>query len=346
MLNLVKTSKIFVMCPGNVTTGGAELLHQLVDLLNRNDKLSYIVYYGDNNLPYSIPNEYQNYLIHVASEIEDEEQNIVVFYEALFNKIFDFHLIQKVLWWLSVDNFFTCSWRFLSPSDLFKFNKLYGTKLFFYRILLILVGKNTFKSNIKLSALSQLDVINAYQSEYAKDFLEKNGFNNLNSLSDYINTEFAEDPHTGERRNVILYNPKKGLEFTKHLIRLDTKFKYTWIPIQNLNRIQIKELFSTSKLYIDFGFHPGKDRLPREAVLNGCCVITSLDGSARFHKDVPIKKEYKFEKSLNNLMLINKKIDYIMENYNSCYLDFEDYRTQVLNEKSIFEEQVKVIFKI
>ena len=28
------------------------------------------------------------------------------------------------------------------------------------------------------------------------------------------------------------------------------------------------------KLYIDFGGFPGKDRLPREAVMHDCCIIT------------------------------------------------------------------------
>lgn len=26
-----------------------------------------------------------------------------------------------------------------------------------------------------------------------------------------------------------------------------------------------------AKVYIDFGFHPGKDRIPREAVMCGAC---------------------------------------------------------------------------
>ena len=45
---------------------------------------------------------------------------------------------------------------------------------------------------------------------------------------------------------------------------------------------QVVDLMSESKVYIDFGNHPGKDRIPREAVINGCCVITGVRGSARF----------------------------------------------------------------
>ena len=38
-------SNIYVLCPGNVVTGGPELLHQLVDTLNCNGKNASIVYY-------------------------------------------------------------------------------------------------------------------------------------------------------------------------------------------------------------------------------------------------------------------------------------------------------------
>ena len=39
---------------------------------------------------------------------------------------------------------------------------------------------------------------------------------------------------------------------------------------------------------MDFGFHPGQDRLPREAALLKNCIITNREGSAAFYKDVPI----------------------------------------------------------
>lgn len=36
------------------------------------------------------------------------------------------------------------------------------------------------------------------------------------------------------------------------------------------------------------------DRLPREAALAGCVVITNCEGAANFHEDVPLPSEFKF----------------------------------------------------
>ena len=47
--------------------------------------------------------------------------------------------------------------------------------------------------------------------------------------------------------------------------------------------------------YIDFGPHPGMDRLPREAALAGCVVITNREGAAGFNEDVPLPSEFKFQ---------------------------------------------------
>ena len=46
--------------------------------------------------------------------------------------------------------------------------------------------------------------------------------------------------------------------------------------------------------YIDFGPHPGMDRLPREAALAGCVVITNCEGAANFQEDLPLPSEFKF----------------------------------------------------
>ncbi len=36
------------------------------------------------------------------------------------------------------------------------------------------------------------------------------------------------------------------------------------------------------------------DRLPREAALAGCVVVTNRDGAANFNEDVPLPAEFKF----------------------------------------------------
>jgi len=54
-------------------------------------------------------------------------------------------------------------------------------------------------------------------------------------------------------------------------------------------------------MYIDFGTHPGKDRIPREAALRNCIVLTNRNGAADNNVDVPIPNEYKIHSVLSNL---------------------------------------------
>jgi len=343
MLNITERTKIFVYCPAGVVTGGAELLHQLVDLLNRNHLNAFIVYYG-SGIP-NIPDAYKDYNIKMALLVEDLNDNVVVFYEAVFDRLKSVNRAQILLWWLSVDNFFLFGGEHLKLSDIVRFDFFFGFKVFSYRLYqLIFRRKNLFKNLISIKWLSEIDAINAYQSEYAQNFLINNAFKLTVPLSDYINTDFYSGSPLIKSSNTILYNPKKGLEFTEKIIKRLPD--YEWIPLQNMSREQLVKVFAESKLYIDFGYHPGKDRLPREAALNGCCVITGIKGSARYFEDVPIINKYKFEQSDSSVDSIIQMINTLMADYESHTKDFDFYRAQILREKNQFESQAKLIFNI
>ena len=55
--NLDSNSKIFLIAPAGIVTGGVELVHQLADVLNRNGKNAYILYVGDK--PHEVPEDYK-----------------------------------------------------------------------------------------------------------------------------------------------------------------------------------------------------------------------------------------------------------------------------------------------
>ena len=59
---------------------------------------------------------------------------------------------------------------------------------------------------------------------------------------------------------------------------------------------QVQAMLKKAKVYIDFGGHPGMDRIPREAALAGCIVVTNREGSAAFRQDVPIPSQYKIQR--------------------------------------------------
>jgi glutaredoxin 2 len=70
-----------------------------------------------------------------------------------------------------------------------------------------------------------------------------------------------------------------------------------------------------------------------------------MKGSAKFYEDVKIKSEYKFKDKRKNINKIIDKINDCLEGYENHIEDFKDYQEFILNEKEIFEKNVKNIFK-
>jgi hypothetical protein len=107
-----------------------------------------------------------------------------------------------------------------------------------------------------------------------------------------------------------------------------------------MSRNQIIDVLKRSKIYIDFGSHPGKDRFPREAALMNNIIITGFRGSAMFYNDGPIDPtQYKFD--MNDLYSAANKIKEHLYNYNEKIKDFDLYKNIILNQKEEFINQVK-----
>ncbi len=342
MINFFNDSKIYIFCPANLVTGGTELLHQLVDYLRNHNRLAYIYYY---NCRFSkIPDSYKKYNIETITNVEDKTCNIAIFPEIEFHLVKEYNQIQKVLWWLSIDNYYIGGKSTIALEDLFKYSISLWTDEFIRRTYRLL-SRRKYINKISIREIADKEYLNVYQSEYAKLYLSKHGINKLFPLTDYINSSFEEATiNFDNRKPNILYNPKKGIKFTKNLIKGAPDLCF--IPIENLSRLKLRELFQTSMLYIDFGNHPGKDRLPREAALNGCCIITGKQGAAYNDVDIPIdSKKYKFDENRVSTDFIINKIRFILSHYKEYIHDFDKYRSVIQNEKKAFYSQIDFLFQ-
>ena len=54
-----------------------------------------------------------------------------------------------------------------------------------------------------------------------------------------------------------------------------------FVPIRDMNKAQVRDALFGARLYIDFGHHPGKDRVPREAAVAGAVVLLREAGAAK-----------------------------------------------------------------
>jgi hypothetical protein len=184
------------------------------------------------------------------------------------------------------------------------------------------------------------------QSQYARDFVIndlKLDSKKVYYLSDYLRKEFFGQRETGQRKNYCLYNPKKGIENIKKIAYIEPDLG--WVPITNMTAQQVVNLMCEAKVYLDFGNHPGKDRIPREAAMCGLCVITNKEGSAAYSEDVSIENQYKFENIDESAEDIVALVQDIYENFEKHSANFLHYRSAIEKEEQEFDQGVIEIFK-
>lgn len=337
-----KYRKIYVLSPFNYATGGVELAHQLVDYLREKNADAFIVYMKgwEISSEQDITKEYLKYNIKTCSSIEDSQENMLILPEIYYGQINNYKAIQIGCWWMSVDNHYKLS--NCSYYDKFRFERR-TTKKIKYLFNHLFRIKSSEKYSNRILKTEENRITHFYQSHYAQYHLYSKGYSKVIPLSDYINTELIGKPNS-QKENIILYNPAKGYKYTQSLIKRMPQYKF--FALKGLDRNQLKDLFQKAKLYIDFGHFPGKDRLFREAAINGCCIITGKSGAAFFYEDVPINEEYKYDAKKSNITNIKRKIQFVFNNYTKCYNDFEYLRKQIIQEKNVFQKEIDNIFFI
>lgn len=317
---LQSDSLIYLACPANYATGGTELIHQLANRLNKLGRKAYI-YYFNYKKKNPVHPRFVEYNVPFVKKVEDVNDHLLIVPEGKTNLHLKFKSIQKAIWWLSIDFYFHTR----------------DEKIFWFI-------RKKVRPIMDLAEMSRKFGVDYHfvQSHYAADFL-KNFKLESELLSDYLNRKFLTEAKLISfegRHNRVLYNPKKGFEFAQRLMAAAPEI--SWVPLQNLSVAEVADFFKTSKIYIDFGNHPGKDRFPREAAALGCIVITNKAGAAAFNEDLPIPAKYKFEG--DDLNPIIQMINNCLTNYERHALDFEAYRAFINTEEEVFENQVKKLF--
>lgn len=343
MYKLVDGAKIYIACYSKHATGGTELLHQLCYKLNQNGFEAFMYYFDYDEKKISgspIPKKFEEYKVLYKKKIEDNKFNLLILPETALYLINRYKNINKVIWWLSVD-------FYLSAQS-------YNKKGYYIRQAIKCLINMNIKgaySHINKKWFNPFDrkndelIYNFTQSYYAKQFLISNGVSpdKIYILSDYINKNLINFTSNTLRSNRILYNPLKGIISTNKII---SKCKgYEFVPLKGLEKQEMIKLMQTSKIYIDFGNHPGKDRIPREAAMNGLIIITNRNGSANFFEDVPIPSEYKINELNGFEENVKRMIDDIFNNYDSHINNFISYRNIIQNEENYFDSQLAEIFK-
>jgi hypothetical protein len=321
------SKKIYIICPPNKATGGPEALHQLGYILNQlgfDAKMLYSKYSNNPIHPF-----YKMYNVPFVTKVKDDREAVIIIPESMTNLIAKYPLAEKKIWWLSFD-FYEVLMNYRERKKSF-ISALFSSKKY---------KEYRFEPNPT--------VTHWYQSQRTKEFLETKKLDNpISYLCDYPTELFFEElPNWNDfkKENTITYNPKKGLDMI-------TSFKnqlpqYNWIALEKMTREQMRTVLRKAKLHVDFGYFPGRDKIPREALVSGCCLLTGRGGTAGFKEDLGIPEKYKLDLEDQKPEKIKAQVIQIMDNYNEVVKEFIPFREFVMGEKDRMIEDVKKLFKI
>ena len=303
--------KIFLVCPAGAQTGGPEALHQLCDQLNESTNIpAYMLYVVSDGVAVSFasrsktPAPYCHYNAPAVSHDALRRGNpscLIVWPECWTDEMMDYldHCKSEptpcAIWWLSVDN-----------------------------------NTRRFKD------WTRKDIIHLHQSEYAKHHLLAHGAKYIYQMTEYISN--PPNPDNSINRSIdVLFNPLKGVHYTD-AIRKRSGAAIQFRPIGagpegsiRISPDEVRGLLLRAKVYMDFGPHPGMDRLPREAALAGCLVVTNQEGAAQYHEDVPLPAKYKVR--VFDPEAIHKLLKDLLENVETRNSDLEEYRAWIQGQK-------------
>jgi hypothetical protein len=344
-----RVNRIIVFIPKDSITGGPECLHQFVGMAHRLNFPVFIAYY--TGYVEILHEEYFNerYSKHVSATLIRKIQvnaidsgDYLIFPEVEIPYLKPYRNYKIAIWWLSIDNAIGPVRLALSKRWLYRF--LSGC---LSQLLKLGVIHNYQRLQLLYPIISTQLGLQGYdhfcQSFYAYQF-----FNGILPRKTLLG-DFTDLPldclkeSKPSKENQVLYNPKKGYEIMEWFIHQFPEI--SWIPIQNMTKEEVTALMLRSKVYVDFGNHPGKDRIPREATLCGCIVITNREGSAAFFEDVGIAENYKFLNPLSEYTEILALIHDIFINYPNHRNQQWSYYETVQNEFDAFQEQVSRILR-
>jgi hypothetical protein len=326
---------VVIFCP-ELMTGGPEALHQLGRQIARHGGIARMAYFGDSarmdlrdgvlrcdGAAPAIPAQYARYDPQVLTELRLTADTLMVFPEPLSRLAATAAVpCQRAVWWLSLDN--------ALPQHPELADEAYRRRYF-----------------------ADPRLVHFYQSDYVRAFLVGSGAIRVHPLSDYTDPDFvhrsliaSENPPIGERARRVCFFPSKGAEraarFMGGLERLEQPAEY--VPIRGMTKAQVRETLFGARLFIDFGHHPGKDRVPREAAIAGAVVLLHAAGAARHFADHPLLPEDLFAEDDIDSGALHRKVEAILNDPEPHAVRQAFYRNAILLERERFDLEVRSFF--
>jgi hypothetical protein len=308
--------KFIIFCPDHFTGGPAALLqlHGAICDLGRDSE----VFFYDK-AAIQIDDNTGRVAVNYASEIKIkldgvdhkrafgfDREDVLIFPEALIelaSKFATLGFAKRVIWWLSYDN---------APLKII----------------------SRFNHALHLSNSAHI-----FQSAYARVSAQRLGFDGP-IVSDYTLLDGDREERFRAKSNDLCYLVSKAPGADQIISMLARR--YSVIPIADMTPSEVRDTLRSSRIFLDFGSQPGKDRVPREAVVNDCIPLVRKIGSAQHFDDLPLPEALKLQtQQMAEIPFLTQKIDYLKENSPAILAGLEFYKRKVLREKEQFYREVE-----
>jgi len=168
----------------------------------------------------------------------------------------------------------------------------------------------------------------ACQSEYAMRAVGSLCRNKSFMLTDFVRQ--INFPYIA-KENKVVYHRRKDHTTPAICLQHDIACE----AISQVDAEESQRIMHGATVYVDLGHHPGKDRMPREAALQQCVVITGKRGSAANDIDVPLLG-YKSD----NVDEIVALIKYALTENDAAYASQAAYRQWITDERARFTTEI------
>lgn len=322
--------RVVILCPYGTRTGGPEACHQLSDALIRQGMAAEMWYLerqdveflasmarngtrvGDIDLNVMTREnpiaEYSKYQFKPFTHAKAGESLVFVFPEVYLGLLQPFAGLPVVIWWLSVDNAFGAL------------------------------------STINLNVLRQPWIKHVAQSVYAAEFVKTLGLQ-AEMLTDYTVVAEGQPLPLAERPLRVAVNA--GPKVISDLPRLEGLLRdrcpaLEFVPIKGMSREDVYQAFASSRLFIDLGTFPGKDRMAREALLLGANIIVAKAGAGAWNEDVPIPECYRV--AIHDMEAVARLAAHMIQVPESHAPHFDTLRRICREERTRFFGEVVRVF--
>ena len=328
-----KIKRVVIICPAYLISGGPENLCQMYAALKKLGYEVYCFWVNPLDISNSIVKKHENGVTYLCKNSDVfvnsvyqkkynvnylnkdlllDEETLVILPEIWSDFIFFFEKSKKAIAWLSIS--------YLNVDNL----------------------SQICTSLIKENKLGILECLHLAQAPWIQKVLRSWGADSL-LIGDYISGRFFIDNSMDNTKNkaekLITFFPRKGGNLARIFVNKYPDLDY--VKLENFTEDEMIFVLDMAKIYIDFGYFPGKDRIPREAILRNCVIFIHNKGCASDIESFPIDDYFRFsEQDITDGTLYNK-VQTALADYKNMKKLQESFKEQIYQEKDLFEARIK-----